>query len=362
MKIITLENLSFFYQNLLTTFSKLGHKHDATDITQNTTNRFVSDAEKATWDAKSNFSGNYVDLTNKPTIPSAYTLPIASATVLGGVKVGAGLAITSGVLSASTDWSTILNKPSVFTPSSHTHTISDLPTGSTSTSLALGNHVHSGVYEPVISTKNSAFNVNFDTTATNIKMDGTQSLGTLGTVARADHVHPSDTSKVSTSTTVNSKALTDNITLTLDDIANGSTRSLANYSLSSHNHDTSYSPLTHTHATYVEKVTNMGLSSNDYTTAEKTKLTGIETGANNYVHPSTHPATIITQTSAYRFVTDTEKATWNAKSSFSGSYADLTNKPTIPSKVSELSNDKVFLTETTLPVATELEITAIFTA
>ena len=45
-------------------------------------------------------SGSYNDLTNKPTIPSAYTLPTASASVLGGVKVGSGLAIDeNGVLS-----------------------------------------------------------------------------------------------------------------------------------------------------------------------------------------------------------------------------------------------------------------------
>lgn len=35
----------------------------------------------------------------------------------------------------------------------------------------------------------------------------------------------------------------------------------------------------------------------------------------------------LTQTASYRTVTDTEKATWNAKSTFSGSYNDLTNKP-----------------------------------
>ena len=45
-------------------------------------------------------SGSYDDLTGKPTIPSAYTLPTASASVLGGVKVGNGLAIDeNGVLS-----------------------------------------------------------------------------------------------------------------------------------------------------------------------------------------------------------------------------------------------------------------------
>lgn len=41
------------------------------------------------------FSGSYDDLTNKPTIPSAYTLPIASSSVLGGVKIGTGLSINS---------------------------------------------------------------------------------------------------------------------------------------------------------------------------------------------------------------------------------------------------------------------------
>ena len=63
-------------------------------------------------------SGSYEDLTNKPTIPAAYELPVASATTLGGVKVGSGLDITNGVLSATgggvadaVDWSKVQNKP-----------------------------------------------------------------------------------------------------------------------------------------------------------------------------------------------------------------------------------------------------------
>lgn len=46
---------------------------------------------------------------------------------------------------------------------------------------------------------------------------------------------------------------------------------------------------------------------------DKTKLNGIATGANNYTHPSTHPASVITQDATHRFVTDTEKSTWNGK-------------------------------------------------
>lgn len=44
-------------------------------------------------------------------------------------------------------------------------------------------------------------------------------------------------------------------------------------------------------------------------------------------------------------VTSQQKAAWNAKSDFSGSYTDLTDKPSIPEKVSELDNDSEFITD-----------------
>lgn len=55
-------------------------------------------------------------------------------------------------------WTSITGKPSTFPPSSHTHPGSDLssdvpiarvPTGTSSTTVAFGNHNHSGVYEPL---------------------------------------------------------------------------------------------------------------------------------------------------------------------------------------------------------------------
>ena len=46
-------------------------------------------------------SGSYNDLTNKPTVPAAYSLPTASVSELGGIKVGTGLSIDGdGVLTA----------------------------------------------------------------------------------------------------------------------------------------------------------------------------------------------------------------------------------------------------------------------
>lgn len=60
--------------------------------------------------------------------------------------------------------------------------------------------------------------------------------------------------------------------------------------------------------TKVDKVTGKGLSTEDYTTIEKGKLAGIEENANNYTHPATHPATMITEDSTHRFMTDTERS------------------------------------------------------
>lgn len=52
-----------------------------------------------------------------------------------------------------------------------------------------------------------------------------------------------------------------------------------------------------------------------FTTAEKDKLATVALNANAYVHPASHPPSIITQDASNRFVTDTEKSTWNNKAS-----------------------------------------------
>lgn len=44
---------------------------------------------------------------------------------------------------------------------------------------------------------------------------------------------------------------------------------------------------------------------------------------NSYVHPSTHPASMIVEDASHRFVTDTEKSTWNGKANTSGTYTGL---------------------------------------
>lgn len=74
---------------------------------------------------------------------------------------------------------------------------------------------------------------------------------------------------------------------------------------------------------FVAKESGKGLSTNDFTTEEKNKLSGIAAGAQVNVKPD-----------------------WNASS---GNAAEILNKPTIPSKTSDLTNDSGFITKDQVP-------------
>ena len=74
---------------------------------------------------------------------------------------------------------------------------------------------------------------------------------------------------------------------------------------------------------FVAKESGKGLSTNDFTTEEKNKLAGIAAGAQVNVKPD-----------------------WNASS---GNAAEILNKPTIPSKTSDLTNDSGFITKDQVP-------------
>lgn len=108
-------------------------------------------------------------------------------------------------------------------------------------------------------------------TTTTPKMDGTAAVGTETKYAAGDHVHPSDTSRVPTTRTVNGKALSADITLYGDDIkiTSSDTANIADM----------LDELNDELGNKVDKVTGKGLSTNDYTTDEKNKLAGINAGA-----------------------------------------------------------------------------------
>ena len=122
------------------TTAQLANKVDTSTYTEDKAT-FATKAELADKANTSDLS-NYVTTVNaeatyakKSEIPEEYTLPIATAEALGGIKVGAGLSINpaTGVLSAtgggtadSVDWANITSKPSTFTPSAHNHPISEV--------------------------------------------------------------------------------------------------------------------------------------------------------------------------------------------------------------------------------------------
>lgn len=86
----------------------------------------------------------------------------------------------------------------------------------------------------------------------------------------------------------------------------------------------------------VNTETGKGLSSNDYTLTEKTKLGTVETNANYYVHPSSHQTGMITESSALTNLETSENATQHeinlaidSKINTGGSvdWSDIQNKP-----------------------------------
>lgn len=115
-------------------------------------------------------------------------------------------------------------------------------------------------------------------TTTTPKMDGTAAVGTETKYAKGDHVHPSDTTKV-------------------------------------------------------DKIDGKGLSTNDFTNALKTKLEGIETGAEANV-----------------------QSDWNQTTVSADDY--IKNKPSIPTKVSDLTNDSGYITSADVPEGASASVTA----
>lgn len=123
----------------------------------------------------------------------------------------------------------------------------------------------------------------------------------------------------------------------------------------------------------VNKVTGKGLSTNDYTNADKAIVDGVTAALAEKADASDVPTALsdLTDDATHRLVTDTEKATWNGKANSSDiptDLADLTADSThrtvtdaektawnnkadaedIPTKTSDLTNDSGFATASDL--------------
>lgn len=103
-----------------------------TNTTQIATTAFVQTAVSGKVSASSlaavATSGNYNDLTNRPSIPVAYTLPYATGDVLGGVKIGSNISASYGTIS--------LTKANVTSALGYTPPVSDTTYVNATTSAA----------------------------------------------------------------------------------------------------------------------------------------------------------------------------------------------------------------------------------
>ena len=325
------------------------------------------------WNLLSTFSGSYRDLADKPTIPAAYNLPVANQNTLGGIKVGAGLSITAdGILSAtgggtadSVNWENVVGKPTFATvattgsyndltdkptiPAAYTHPdthpasmITGLSTVATSGSYAdLTN-------KPTIpSTDGLASTTYVDNRVAGIVNSAPETLDTLNELAQALGNDPNFATTVANQ--IGTKV--DKVTgkgLSTNDLTN---TLKANYDTSYTHSQSTHAPsnaqknsditkaeieakltgniTTHTHSQYLtehQSLTGYAKTADLSTVATSgsyNDLSDKPTIPSAYTHPATHPASMITGL---------------AQVATSGSYADLGNKPKIPTVTNDLTN------------------------
>ena len=236
---------------------------------------------------------------------SAYTLPIASADVLGGIKVGAGLTIsTEGTLSATgggtadaVEWKNVLDKPTTISGYGITDAKID------GNNIVLG----SNTMTPYTADNAPPYPVDSVNGKTGVVVLSAADVGALPNTT----VIPDKTSQLTNdSGFITNSALSD-------------------------------------YAKKTEIPTKTSELTNDsgYITANDVPVKSVDGATGDVV---TNAVKTTTQT-----LTDTQKQQARTNigagtSSFDGDYNSLTNKPTIPTKTSQLTNDSGFITDAAL--------------
>ena len=253
----------------------------ASKVIQDANNRFVTDSEKSTWNGKQNaITGGASTITSSNLTTNRALVSDSSGKVAVSAVTSTELGYISGVTSSI---QTQLNGKA---STSHSHVISDvsgLQTALDGKSASAHNHTLDGLSNTTITS-----NTNGEILRWNGSAWVNNTLAEAG-IAPVSHTHTrSQITDLGTIASINTNASTSNYLR-----GDGTWVTPP---------DTTYS---------VATTSANGLMSS----TDKTKLDGIATGANNYTHPVNHPPSIITQDASNRFVTDAEKATWNAKGS-----------------------------------------------
>lgn len=269
------------------------------DLSSDATHRTVTDAEKAVWNAKSNFSGNYNDLSNKPTIPS-----ISGLATEGYVDDAVSNKVdkVSGKGLSTNDYTTTeKNKLSGIAANAEVNqnAFTNIVVGSTtiaadtktdSLTLDAGSGIslsgdatndkvtitNSGVLSVATGTANGTISVNTNGTAANVSVKG---LGSAAYTASTAYDSAGTGAAKADAALAAAKKYTDDAVAGLVDSSPDTLNTLNELAAALGDDPNFATTVASQIGAKVDKVDGKGLSTNDYTTAEKNKLSGIATGA-----------------------------------------------------------------------------------
>lgn len=328
-------------------------KADASALTSHTGNTTVhiTASERSSWNAKSNFSGSYNDLTDKPTIPTTAAdvgaIPASEKGAANGVaqldadgKVDVSQFPVAGSSSGQTGgvWTAADN--GVSTDSTGKLSIvqagSDAIAGrSSSTQPIVPSNLNEAVAAAVSDSNHMTLNASQQATAQSVfhvpDIDATGS--SLGLAMDPTTYVMTMTLKNASGTTIDTKT----VDLPLESMVIGATCTNGVLTLTLQSGAT-------------VNVDVSSLVSGLIPSSEKGADNGVATLGNDGKVPAAQLPAIptaladLTEDATHHTVTADEKSAWNAKSDFSGDYNDLENKPAIPSKTSDLTNDSGFQT------------------
>ena len=260
----------------------ISEKASASDLTTHTSNStiHVTTAEKTKWDAKSNFSGSYADLTNKPAIPSKTSDLTNDSNFI--TSAGAPVQSVDGSTGAVVTNAVKYNAAQNLTNTQKAQARSNIGAGTSSFSGSYTDLTNKPTIPTKISqlTNDSGYLTSAPVTSVNGK------TGAINLTASDVGALPAGTD-IPSLDGLATQTYVDNKVAALVDSAPGALDTLNELAAALGDDPDFATTVANQIGNKVDKVDGKGLSTNDYTTAEKNKLAGIATGANNYTHPTT---------------------------------------------------------------------------